>query len=139
MTDAGLRRSILDTGFNPSILADASPATLGRFDKLFQGTLDAGKSFRGRLGNLSTRARTIETAVDIDRAGLTPGFEGIVRLDDGRARFAGVVSLNGDKAIQYFQLYREAAGGGIPLREMNAANDIFSRTGIRPIMVRTGP
>ena len=69
VTDAGLRQSILNTGFNPALLAHASPITLTQFNKLFQGTLDAGKSFRGRLGNLSTRARTIEQAVEIDRLG----------------------------------------------------------------------
>ncbi len=139
VTDAGLRQSILNTGFNPAILNDASPLTLQRFDKLFQGTFDAGKSFRGRLGDLSTRARTIETAIGIDRLGLTPEFESVVRLGGGRSRFVDVAGLDANGASRYFQLYREAPGGGIPLREINAANDIFSKTGIRPVMIRTGP
>ena len=43
------------------------------------------------------------------------------------------------RPVQYFQLYREASGGGIPVRETKAANDIFSSSGIYPNMVRTGP
>jgi hypothetical protein len=138
--DVGLRQSILNTGFNPAILSDASPTTMTRFDKLFQGSLDAGKAFRGRLGNLSTRARTIEQAVKIDRLGLTPNFESMVRLESGSARFVDVTALNATRdPVRYFQLYRETSMGTIPLREVNAANDIFSATGIRPIMIRTGP
>jgi hypothetical protein len=120
-------------------LNDASEFTLSRFDKLFQGTFDAGKSFRGRLGNLSTRARTIEAAVDIDRMGLTPEFESLVRLGGGRSRAVDVTGLDANGPVRYFQLYREAPSGGVPLREIDAANDIFSKTGIRPVMVRTGP
>jgi hypothetical protein len=140
VTDAGLRQSILDTGFNPAILSDASDFTLNRFDKLFQGSFDAGKAFRGRLGNLSTRARTIEQAAEIDRLGLTPDFETIVRLQSGGNRFVDVTGLDtaGNHA-SYFQLYRDTSMGTIPLREVDAANDIFLATGIRPVMVRTGP
>jgi hypothetical protein len=103
------------------------------------GRSDAGKSFRGRLGNLSTRARTIETAVDIDRAGLSPEFESLVRVGGGRSRAVDVTGLDPNGPVRYFQLYREAPGGGVPLREINAANDIFSKTGIHPVMVKTGP
>lgn len=111
-----------------------------RFDKLFQGSFDAGKAFRGRLGNLSTRARTIEQAVELDRLGLTPSFESMVRLENGSARFVDVTGLNAARdPVRYFQLYRETSMGTIPLREVNAANDIFSATGIRPTMIRTGP
>jgi hypothetical protein len=106
---------------------------------VFQGSLDAGKAFRGRLGNLSTRARTIETAVDIDRAGLTPSFERKIDLGGRRARFVDVAGIDGNGAKQFFQLYRATAGGTIPLREISAASDIFSKTLIRPVMVRTGP
>jgi hypothetical protein len=121
-------------------LGDASPTTLTRFDKLFQGSLDARKAFRGRLGNLSTRARTIEQAVELDRLGLTPSFESIVRLNSGSARFVDVAGLNAARnPVSYFQLYREMPIGTIPLREINAANDIFSQTGIWPTMIRTGP
>lgn len=52
-------------------------------------------------------------------------------------RFAPAITPCNGK--QYFQLYKEAPLGGFPLREINAANDIFSKTGIRPVMIRTGP
>ena len=133
-----LRQSILDTGFDPTILADASSNTLDRFEKLFQGTFNSGKRFQGRLGDIWTRTKTIETAVSIDRQGLSPVFESLVRLRSGRSRFVDVAALDANGAVQYFQLYRETSGGGIPLREINAANDIVSQTEIRPIMIRTG-
>jgi hypothetical protein len=139
VTDAGLRQSILGTGFNPSILSEASPTTMTRFDKLFQGSFDAGKAFRGRLGNIPTRASTIERAVELDRLGLTPDFEHLVDIG-GRNRFVDVAGLDaGGNRVSLFQLYRETSMGTIPLREVNAANDIFSATQIRPKMIRTGP
>lgn len=95
---------------------------------------------RGRLGSLSTRARTIEQTVKIDRLGLTPDFETIVRLQSRGNRFVDVTGSDAAGShVSYFQLYRDTSMGTIPLREVDAANDIFLATGIRPIMVRTGP
>ena len=78
------------------------------------------KAFKGRMGNLATRARTIETAVAIDRAGLKVAFEHQIDVGNGASRFVDVAALDAARQpVQFYQLYKA--------------------TNIRPTMIRTGP
>ncbi|MDM8007202.1 MAG: hypothetical protein QUV05_13770, partial [Phycisphaerae bacterium] len=69
-----LRREMIEAGFKGTVGAD-TPATLTRFQEIFAGTERAGKTFGGRLGNVSTRVETIMEAQAMERAGLFPSFE----------------------------------------------------------------
>ena len=72
--DMSLRRDMIESGFKGTVGAD-TPVTLARFRKLFPETVAAGKSFRGRLGNKSTRVHTIMEARALEQIGLRPKFE----------------------------------------------------------------
>lgn len=72
--DASLRREMIEAGFSGTIGAD-TPATMARFEHLFPETVQAGKAFSGKLGNIPTRVATVMEAQAMERAGLTPSFE----------------------------------------------------------------
>ncbi len=69
-----LRRDMIEAGFQGTVGAD-TPATLTRFQEIFVGTEQAGKTFAGRLGDVSTRVQTIMEAQAMERTGLFPSFE----------------------------------------------------------------
>jgi hypothetical protein len=72
--DMALRRQMIEAGFSGTVGAD-TPLTLARFRHLFPETVQAGKAFSDRLGNIPTRVATIMEARSIEQAGLMPSFE----------------------------------------------------------------
>ena len=122
VSDAGLRSQILETGFDPRILDNISDSTLERFDKLFQGTLDAGKQFKGRLGNIKTRVATIEQAAHLESKGFDVAFE-FAQDVGGRNRFVDLAAFrkDGGGLDSFYQLVNDP----LPAREISAMYDLI--------------
>lgn len=126
--DPALQQKILDAGLDTSLLSpDTTPATLARFDKLFVQTVDEGKAFSGRLGNIDTRVATINQAARLEQAGLDPAFEVGVDVGGGKTRYVDLVGTGpqGQQATQYFQFVtKDAAGNVIRPDELVAARPL---------------
>lgn len=123
VTDPGVRRQMLEAGFESTVGTD-TPASLARFDKLFARPLRTGRGYTGRLGNIETRVTTLDTAVEMERAGLQPRFE-----YRAGARFADVVGIDPAtgrpaRAVQVVKALEQT--GGINPREIPAKLDIQS-------------
>jgi RHS repeat-associated protein len=71
----GLRREMIEAGFQGAISEAKTPWTYIRFQHLFPETAQAGKGFAGRLGNVPTRVATIMESQTLERSGLFPRFE----------------------------------------------------------------
>jgi len=113
-----VRQQILDAGFDSAaISATDTPATYARFRKLFPDTVNQGKAFKGRLGNLFTRIAEIEYAAQIERSGLLPVFEYEIPVQ-GQARskrFVDLVSVDRTtgQVRDYYQFVKADAAGTI--------------------------
>jgi hypothetical protein len=98
VTDATLRQKMLAAGFDPSIMAGASPRASARFYELFQGTVDRGKTFSGPWGILETRVATIARARELERAGYRVGYEVPHPGPNGfTPRWADIVATRGNE------------------------------------------
>jgi hypothetical protein len=131
LIDAGLRTDLL----NP----DTTPATLVRFDKLFPETIDAGKSFSGRLGNIDTRVATINQAAELENGGFLPKFEYGVDVGGDQTRYVDLVGINKETALpeSFYQFVKEDANG-IIIRsdELVAAPQIEKALNLPPNTVK---
>jgi hypothetical protein len=111
--DPALRRSIIDAGFARPLGAD-TPVTLARFRKLFPDTIQRGKAFSGRLGDIETRVATINEAAAMERSGLIPRFEFRVSSYRGNADIdlVGIdpVTRQPVRAVQFIRAIPRAGG-----------------------------
>ena len=128
-----MRRRMIEAGFSGSIGTDA-PVTLDRFRHLFPETVQAGKAFRGKLGNIPTRVATIMEARSMERVGLTPSFEywtGKNAIDlVGLDRTTGEPMSPAIQFVKWKRLWRD---------EIPSAFQITHDTGLPLRFVVTGP
>jgi hypothetical protein len=136
ITDPALQRRILNAGLDTNLLdPDTTPASLARFDKLFVDTINGGKSFSGRLGNIDTRVATINQAAELELNGFNPRFEFPVYVGSGQTRFVDLVGIDstGQQATQYIQFVKmNAAGNVIRADEIIAAEQIERALNLPP-------
>jgi hypothetical protein len=127
ISDPALRQKLIDAGLRTELLdPDATPTTLARFNKLFVETVEEGKSFGGRLGNIDTRVATINKAAELERAGYQPRFEYPVDVGAGERRYVDLVGVNGSgQPVEFYQFVKEnKAGVIIRSDELTAAQEI---------------
>jgi|GEM_PF-4335701 len=140
--DIAVRRKIVQSGFEGVIGAD-TPASLEQFRRLFPQTIKAGKSFRGRLGDIDTRVATINESIQMERSGLEPIFEWKVDAASGVA-YVDIVGFNAaGQPVRVVQLIRAIprTGGLIVFdkREMIKAGIISDALGQQyPEFIITG-
>jgi hypothetical protein len=96
VTNPVLRRQIIEAGFDSSLLGPDTRITMARFNKLFVQTVEEGKAFSGRLGNIDTRVATINHAAVLERSGLLPRFEYPVFVANGEKRYVDLVGLSSE-------------------------------------------
>lgn len=80
---------------------------------MFPQTIDAGKSFLGRFGNIDTRVSTINKAAELERAGLTPRFEFRVDVTNDKIRYVDLVGLKNGQPQQYYQFVKQDMNGNL--------------------------
>lgn len=144
VNNASVRRSMIRAGFEGSIGSD-TPVTLARFRHLFPETMQAGKRFSGRLGDIGTRVATINEALGMERAGLNVRFEFGVSSPSGRA-WVDLVGLHPTsnlpvRAIQFIRALPRLGGiWSFDSRERLNARIIQEALGPQfPEFIITGP
>jgi len=128
ITDSALRQEIIDSGLRTELLnPELTPQTLARFDRLFVDTVNDGKSFSGRLGNIDTRVATINKTAELEATGAIPRFEFPVDVGGGKMRYVDLVGLDATtlRPTQYFQFVKaDSFGTVIRPDELVAATQI---------------
>ena len=123
-----------DLGFRNDLLGPDTPITNARFNKLFVQTVEQGKAFSGRLGNIDTRVATVNKAAEFERSGLIPRFEYPVNVDGGK-RFVDLVGLDSRtrQPTNFVQFVKEN-NSGIIIRsdEIIAAQQIERSLNLSP-------
>lgn len=114
IADPVIRQQIIDAGLRTDLLDPVTtPKTLVRFTKLFAKTVNAGKAFSGRLGNINTRVDTINQAAKLELAGLTPKFEFGVDIGSGQRRYVDLVGQDQatGRLVEVYQFVKRDATG----------------------------